>query len=282
MISSVVSGIRNDWRSLLKWLFVIFGGFWAVAQIVDLYFIGGMNPAARRIFFFVSVAVSALAALWLARSRHPHTTLIPGTKTKLTITVSDLFNYRGHIGLAVNEFFDSQLGDHVAKNSVHGQCIMRLFNGDSSRFDNAIRDSLSSATAKEVTRESGNRKQFPIGTTAVLDHGERRLFMVALCHTNLDDLKAHASATDLWNSLCELWRTVRSRGNGQPVAVPLIGSGISGIKISESAIAQMTVLSLQAVSQEDGQVTSELVLCVDRESFSRNNFARFFPDQKTQ
>ncbi len=88
--------------------------------------------------------------------------------TTINVEFGDLFEAEGGKAVAVNEFFDSRLGEPVARRSLHGQLIERKFQDDSERFDKLVAEELRNKPFEEVERTGGNNKRYEIGTTAVI------------------------------------------------------------------------------------------------------------------
>ena len=180
--------------------------------------------------------------------------------SRITIRRGDLFAEPSHKVVAVGELFDWELGDRVARGSLHGKCIVEMFGGDGSRF----RDSIDASLAElghigEIWRE-GERPRYSIGTTAIVSVPPYKLFLPALTHCDVDDgWKAYATVADLWTALDGLWRSIRTRSNAEPVAVPLMGSGLANVGIPTQSILELIILSFTRASGT-ARVTERLTI----------------------
>ena len=128
--------------------------------------------------------------------------------------------------------------------------------------------SLSQYEFMDVARSSGRTKRYPIGTTAVVPHGKHRLFFTALAHTDINTKKAKADIQDLWNTLEKLWQSVRNNNNGNPIAVPLMGTGLAGISLPYLGVLEVILLSIFAESKK-GEIAKEIHVTLTEEVFSR-------------
>ena len=183
--------------------------------------------------------------------------------TQVEVAFGDLFKQEGHKVVPVNEFFDTELGDCVSDRSVHGQFIIGVYKGDSNSLDQHLRSALANVTGEEVRRERGRTTKYPIGTTAVIgDLPGARYFLAALCHTDINTLKASADVPDLWLTLSGLWKSVREHANAYPVNIPLFGSGLAQIRLSPQQLLQVMLLSLvmEAKSREISTGVIRIVL----------------------
>ncbi len=180
------------------------------------------------------------------------------------VKFGDLFEAPGIKAIAVNESFDSELGQPVARSSLHGQLIERMFQDHPEQFDKLIDETLRSIPFEEAERPSGKVRRYPIGTTAVVDAGVDRFLLPALCKTDVDTYKAYCDIPMLLRALEGLWATVRSRAGGQRVSVPLIGGGLSGIGLPPYQLLQLIILSI-IMANKNGHIRSEIHIILARE-----------------
>ena len=123
------------------------------------------------------------------------------------------------------------LEPHVSEKSLHGRFIKEVLAGQSKTFLDLTSGALEGVAPEEsgVTRSSGRRDRYAIGTVARVDLNDQRYLLAALSRTDLLSLKASATIHDLWTCLAGVWKGIRKYSNGQPVRIPLIGSGLSGL-----------------------------------------------------
>ena len=201
------------------------------------------------------------------RSRRPSsvTFSIAHTNTKIQIKFGDLFSEDGARCIAVNEFFDSELGLPVSEKSLHGILISRCFGGHPDSFDKIISDDLVDVASETVQKKQGKDKRYPIGTTANVTVNSDRYMCFALCHTDLSTLKAEADVPMLWQALEGLYGKARHSLGGVPLVLPLVGSGLSGIGLPARDLLDLIVLSIIAESKKK-QITTliKIVLTSDR------------------
>lgn len=68
--------------------------------------------------------------------------------------------------------------------------------------------------------------------------------LTALTRTDLKTLKASAGVPELWRALSGLWQAARVHSNGQPVCLPLIGSGLAGVGLPPGRLLELVLISL--------------------------------------
>lgn len=198
------------------------------------------------IWYCVFVLVAVAWGVYSAWPKKQIEIQIPGSDSSLKIKFGDIFNSNEIIVIPVNEYFDGKLGDHVSMNSIHGQFINNILDGDSENFLDLTSIALRNVQAKEknVIRPSGQCDRYEIGTVVPIDiKNHPRYLLVVLSHTKLRSLKAFATVHDLWICLAGVWKGVREYSNGQPVGIPLIGSGLSGIGLPPANLISILLTS---------------------------------------
>jgi DNA-binding SARP family transcriptional activator len=118
----------------------------------------------------------------------------------------------------------------ISAESAQGQLLERIYDGDRGRLDRDLRAALTRVPKASVETRSakarGKLTRYPVGTVATLFHPTRRVFAVAYSRLG-NDLIARSSLPELRVSLENLWDAVYLRGQRKPVAMPLVGSGLS-------------------------------------------------------
>lgn len=190
--------------------------------------------------------------------------LLSDGRTRVRIRPGDLLNEAGHVAVGVNEYFDCELGDRVARASLHGQLVMEIFGGNSDQFREAVDRALVPLRDQGSAVPGADRRRYPIGTVAVLPLGARKIFLPALAHTDLEDnWKAWVDVDELVLGLTRFWKVVRSRAGGERVAVPLFGHGQSNVRLPPQALLQLLLITLERASRDGGICDVDVVLRED-------------------
>lgn len=220
-----------------------YGTLWLIVESLSGFFPSLRPEGIER--YGVLLALSVLGGVWRAWPTRQIEFEIPGSDSSFEIRFGDVFCGDGVVVLPVNEYFDGELGDHVSKESLHGQFIWNVLGGHAATFVCLAGKALSAVEPIEsgVPRSSGQRDRYAIGTCARVDFQDRRYLLVALSHTDVASLKASATVQDLWACLAGVWRGVRQYASGKRVRVPLIGSGLSGIGLPPSTLVEIIVTS---------------------------------------
>lgn len=129
LIKSLYVGLKRRWRRGVTAGFSAIGIIWLLTEI-------GLATSAtfkttfeahRGEYLLFTVLVAVLTFLWYIYEPRDVEFKIPTTSTKVLIKFGDIFDEPADWIIAVNEFFDHQLGQVIAPNSVHGQLIQKAF-----------------------------------------------------------------------------------------------------------------------------------------------------------
>lgn len=192
----------------------------------------------------IMVMVSVLLPLIYYKKPKDVTIAIPNSSTRIKIYFGDLFKESGSKVIAVNEFFDSEIGDKVSPATLHGKFIKDILGGQSESFDRIVGAVLEPSKGIQIDRPSGKTIKYPIGTTARVTINEQFYFLVALTRTDIQSLRSSATVTDFWLAMDGLWKAIASQSNGLPVYIPLIGAGQSGVGLDFERTLEMILISI--------------------------------------
>lgn len=262
-LNDVKRGVkRHPWKT--SWAaFLVFSAIWTATEALS-YFIPGFDI--RGPYFLVGVAIFSIGfSLFRVAKPLRIEIKIPHTDTVLEVMFGDLFAQPGFRAIAVNEFFDSELGKVVAEESLHGIFLIKCCGRHREAFDKQVEVELADVSFETANREIGKKRRYPIGSAALLTLDTDRYIAFALTATDLATLKAHADVHMLWQALRGLWEKTRIETGGQPLNVPLIGSGLAGLGLPTRDILNLIILSAIAETKQK-QITRRIriVLWKDR------------------
>jgi len=244
----LIVGLRRYRLWFLAFAFVGYSVVWTIVESVS-YLLPAPRPEGLGVFSVMIVVGICWGAYRVLPQKHVELR-IKSIDTTIEVKFGDIFESEGLKAIPVNEFFDSDLGNHVASLSIHGQLIERFFSGHSESFDKLVENELDGKPYESVKRKSGRERRYSVGTTPVIDVKNERFLLPALCYTDLGTLKASCDVPTLWKALTGLWSTARNRANGDTVSVPLIGGGLAGIGLPPSQLLQLILLSIVTASRE--------------------------------
>ena len=272
-LKHLVIGIRRHPLKLPVSAFLSYSALWTILESAS-FFITELKPRgwlAFGVMFAVSIVIGVLRVL----PKRSITIRIKSIDTAITLRFGDLFSADGVKVIPVNEYFDSELGDHVSHRSLHGQLVTRYFSGHPASFDSLVDSDLASTKGEHVNRTTGRQNRYPIGTTALINAGADRFLLLALSRTDLTTLKASCDVPQLLEALSGLWSSVRNRAGGEPVSAPLIGGGLAGIGLPPSQLAQLIVLSIVSASRAS-HIGSSIALVLPPERFDEIDLGALF------
>jgi DNA-binding SARP family transcriptional activator len=120
----------------------------------------------------------------------------------------------------------------ISSESMQGLLLQRVYGGDRTRLDRDLKGALAHAERASIESRSAKRlgklTRYPLGTVATLHQANRRIFGVAYSRMG-NNLIAQSSLPALRTSLDNLWEAAYLYGQLKPVAMPLIGSGLSRV-----------------------------------------------------
>ena len=237
--------------------FAAYGLIWTFIESIGAFF-SAIKPDGLAQYLFLAVPAIGVG-VWRAWPVSRVELTVPHSDSVLAIEFGDLFDKKGCIAIQVNEFFDSLLGDHVSPNSLHGQVVRDLFRSQTALFDEQVSRALGAEPFENVPRVTGNTKKYMIGTTASIDLGANRYLLFAFTRTDIETLKASATVHELWDALAGLWAAIRVRGNGDPVFMPLVGGGLSGVGLPAKTLLQLLMTSFSFYTKKN-KITSTLTV----------------------
>ncbi len=255
---------RHPFRAVVE-AGLVFGVVWTAADAIDNAYptLEVNSPAKLGVLVAGCLLVGIVRAVPLRSISHR----IGGSNSRLTVRFGDLFNEPGVRVIPVNEFFDAELGEHVSASTLHGQILARLYGGDAHRFIQDVGAKLPAAQGVEVPRPDGRTLRFPLGTAVHTKFNAERYLLLAFARTDVQTRKAHASVQDMWSALEGLWSAARIHSNGSPIALPLLGSGQSGVGLPPQLLLNVIVTAALAETRRQ-RIASEIVVVVHDDFFS--------------
>ena len=191
---------------------------------------------------------------------------IANTNTTLEIVFGDLFKQDGMRAIAVTEFFDSKLGKPVSDKSLHGIFLKKCFGGHPESFDSQVNEQLQNLNFEEVAKADGKTKRYPIGTSALITVDQDRYLAFAFAKADPQTCKAYSDVTVMWIALHQLWQRARIEAGGNPLNLPLVGSGLSGLGLPTRDLLNLIILS--AITETKAkQITRRIRIIIHRDRF---------------
>jgi hypothetical protein len=262
---SLLLGWERRWKRGLASSFIVLGTIWTLTEL-STRTLPGVNTWLNdhgRLYLCFAVLCAATSYLITAFEARCVRFTIPGTDVRLTLKFGDLFKEDADWLVGVNEFFDSELGPLVSPDSIHGQIVTREYGGNGARFRAELDQALSKHNGKATARGQGQTTRYDLGTTAVLHRSSKHLYLVAIAKTNLQTNRASTTVPILWDALGEALKTIDNTGNGQPLAMPLIGNGRASVPVPPQHLLRLITLIIMEAAKRHGLPKSITIALAD-------------------
>lgn len=227
--------------ALVGHAFIAFSVAWTTTEALSHFF--GW-AALKSIDWFVVIIIASVAYSIYSIWRPARVVIsVPMSDVSVEIAFGDLFEQDGVVAIPVNEFFDSEVGLPVSAKSLHGIFLQRCFGGHADAFDRQLAAKLNGKDAEVVTRQQGKGQRFQIGTCAATEAAGRRFLAFAFTRTDIATCKASADVPQMFAALAGLWKAARAELGGDPLNLPLVGSGLSGVSLPARELLNIIILS---------------------------------------
>jgi hypothetical protein len=187
---------------------------------------------------------------WRARPR-PVEQQYTKPNTTIRIVAGDLFDQQANLVIGMTNTFDTQVPHIIGRESIQGQFLSRIYHDDNVALDADVASELAKEAPIGVVDKPGNQTVFELGTVITIRHHRTHYFCVAYSEMNHHN-QAQATVDGLWRSLSNLWAKVRAHANGEPVAIPVLGGGLSRLSriLPAQDAIRLIVLSYMFASRQ--------------------------------
>ncbi|WP_157605987.1 macro domain-containing protein [Rheinheimera sp. SA_1] len=239
-MKSILLGLKRHYWRFFASIFLCYSALWTITESIAFFYPSWNLQCfiTHLIFIVISVIIGII------RVHQPRrvTIKINATDTIINIYYGDIFKQHGYKAISVNEYFDSELGEPVSENSLHGMVIKQFFGGHPESFDRAVTNDLLNIPFESVQGKRGKIKKYPIGTTAKIVANGHNFLLFALSNTNLQTFKASSDLLTMINAMNGLFERSRNSTGGEKLNIPLIGSGLSGVGLPSTQLLQFIIL----------------------------------------
>jgi Domain of unknown function (DUF6430) len=224
------------WRHFLKDVLAAIGLAATLLGLYEVLIPGRIKQHAGTLVLVVTVA-SLSYATWHSWPR-PVQQRYSKPNTEIRIVEGDLLAHTGHLVIGTCDTFDTATPTVISRDSLQGKFLERLYGGDAAELDKDLEVALANMQPAGQVTKPGKTSRYPIGTVAAISQGGRRFFFLA--YTKMDEKNvAQATVDGIWLSLWSLWESVSALGNGEPVAIPVLGGGLA--RVSQYLPAQDSI-----------------------------------------
>ncbi|RSJ53157.1 macro domain-containing protein [Streptococcus gordonii] len=239
--------IKQSFKLSCKYFFSILSLLSLLATFINITDIYKSNNLINHIFkviitFLVIYILSFVCALLYYYFKR-RVIYLKYNRFKVSGTYGNILDYIGaskvNLIVPVNSCFDTKIDDSViSTNSLHGKVIKFLYDNNlvsQTELDKKIKRSLREQNISSVNigndvkkggKSVGNYNRYPIGSTAFVDIGDVRYHFIALSIIE-NNKNAITSDQDYLIVLNAIVDNCFRNSNGNPIYIPLVGSGLS-------------------------------------------------------
>lgn len=270
MSSAILHDLRRQrfWRHLLVHGLSAVGLIAVLAGLYDVFF-PDFAEGAGGWLSGSSILIASLYAFWRSWPR-PIEQQYESPNVKISLVRGDILEQAAdHLVIGMQTTFDTETPSIIARASLQGQFIDKLYGGDIKKLDIDLDNALNGIAGIGTITKPGKTKMFPVGTVAVLPQATRSYFCVAYCEMDQKNV-ARSSIENVWKSLDQLWKEVADHANAGTVAIPVLGGGLA--RLSQILPAQdsirFIILSFMFACRRE-RVCDELKIVVTPKQYDR-------------
>ena len=187
--------------------------------------------------------------------RGPSSITIKLHETIIKILFGDLFTHDGYSAIPVSRhFFEIDLVETSLQKKV-----MDLFSLDGpSVYQRNLRKALKDVVYEPINTKVLSKRKYDLGTTILLKRKNEKYLFFAITETEQRGRipVENCSISALWTALERFWIRSRQFAIEQSINIPLIGSGISGIRLDPMQILSLNLLSIINALTRYGRITT--------------------------
>lgn len=240
----------------------VYGGLYLFIETLDFFKVYTRDDYGSYAFLlFLLVAI--IISLWVKRPITSVKISIPASDCIIEVRVANIFDVNGSVVVSTNTMFEANVADGViSPESIQGQFTSKYFSGNQSKLISLIKEGLP---------QEPNHDVYPMGTTVRINTHGKTFYLTAMASLN-EKGNAQSTRQDLSSALEGLWNYVRTEGELQELAIPVMGTGRGRLGLSRKRVIGMIVESFVKHSYT-GLLTNKLVICIrpsDAERFMTN------------
>lgn len=239
--------IKQSFKLSCKYFFSILSLLSLLATFINITDIYKSNNLINHIFkviiTFLVIYILSFVCAFLYYYFKRRVIYLKYNRFKVSGTYGNILDYIGaskvNLIVPVNSCFDTKIDDSViSTNSLHGKVIKFLYDNNlvsQIELDKKIKRSLREQNISSVNigndvkkggKSVGNYNRYPIGSTAFVDIGDVRYHFIALSIIE-NNKNAITSDQDYLIVLNAIVDNCFRNSNGNPIYLPLVGSGLS-------------------------------------------------------
>ena len=256
---------KRSWKGAATAFWSTLGIVWTALRIWAHYF----PPTADAIPLWLLVSPAVVRAAWAYWPVLSVRCRLHRRDVWMEIRVDDIFNVDGAMVVSTNSTFETRISDgSISRQSLQGQYTEKYYKDREQDLARDLRASLRDVEPIPFSDvQPRDRPEYDIGTVATIRSGDRTAYMVAVARIDQHGT-AGSSRNDLVQALGKLWHYVGQKGELEPLAVPVVGTGRSRVLIQREEMIREIIDSFIAACSEK-KFCDELVVVVSKDDYHK-------------
>jgi hypothetical protein len=247
----------------------IIGLLWTTSELLR-YFLPQYSEVIDR-WFKILIIIGTVVNILYYLLKKEFEYEIKGQDIKIRLVIGNIFREKGSKVISTNTTFDTKMeGEFISSRSLQGQLQEKYYRNNISILDNMIDTELNNLKSIEtLNRVKSKNKRYNIGTTIKLNINNSKYYFLAIADVN-ESGRPKATYENILISLQSLWQYILEKGHMEPVVIPLLGTGRTGITEPRQKIIKQIIFSF-VVNSKTSKISNELVICIKEEDIYKYN-----------
>ena len=274
--------LRKHWKNhrpipsvITTTCYVVSSG-WLIIQIVSFFFEWFEKLSRYNLWMFSTILIVGLLTgitifLWRCKKLLTICEKINGKDIYIEIRVGNIFEADGALVISTNTTFDIDTsGGLISTVSLQGQ-FTKLYYDKLEHLDHDIKLGL---VGKEPNLTNDDRKgkkeHYEIGTVVKVKPKNRVTYLVAVAHMNNIGKAGESSKEMMMECLGKLWHHISERGELEPLAVPVLGTGLARCPMTREDMIREIIKSFIAACSEK-KFSEKLTIVISENDYRKHD-----------
>ena len=263
----LISYWKHDFRRNILLLFSslleVFGVLWLITEILSYFFSISDNFLKSHWYLFLFIGV-----FWGLQKSWPKLKIAHCLKNRdvsIDICISDIFKQKGSFIVGSNTTFETDSDSIISPDSIQGQFTKKYYD-KIDHLDKDISDELKNEKFELLKDErKGKCKRYPFGTVVKIRSKNQTAYFLAISELNKHG-NASSSFENLKTALSSLWEYIASRGEFEPLIIPILGSRFTRLHNKRDEIIREIIQSFVAANSAK-KITDRLIIVIFPKDF---------------
>lgn len=241
---------KDSFIKILTIFLAIFGTLWLFVETANHFNFDIKFLETTPKSFAIMLIVAFVGSILINVPKLNHQVKIADTDISILLTVGNLLKWKDSKVIATNSTFDTKLeGNFISPKSVQGQFFKKHYT-NLDHLNRDLENALQNVPVKEtLDRPNSKKNRYNIGTVAKLTHQEFNSYWLALADVN-ENGKPSSNYENLLTGFSELWEFIATKGHLENLAIPILGSGRTGVNQTRENILKELIFSFVAFASE--------------------------------